>query len=163
MIWFLIFDFQNFEVQKWCGSQLPTSLQLDWGLVWLPRSPPPRWSGSAVAGVRGWLVVVVGGGESRYVVSQGQAHPHFFPFLFFLHPVGIRFWQRFSLRSRFSCFPTHPLHVPSRIDRGELPGVAVFRPRLRLARLRLAAPGCLLGGTLGGLSAAAPGYRQPHR
>lgn len=39
----------------------------------------------------------------------------------------------------FRAFPTHALHFPSRINRGELTGVAV------LIRLRLA-PGCLLGG-----------------
>ena len=44
-------------------------------------------------------------------------------------------------------FPTHPLHAPSLIDR---------RPRLRLG-----SPGCLLGGALGGLSVAAPGYQHP--
>ena len=47
----------------------------------------------------------------------------------------------------FLVFPTHPLHVSSRIDRGELPGVAAFGPWLRLA-----APGCLLGEAFGGLS-----------
>ncbi len=118
--------------------------------MWLPRSPPPRWSGAAVAGVRGWLVVVVSGGESREqgsvrCFSGSGSSALLLSFSLFPHPVGIRFWQRFSLRSRFSYFPAHTLHGPSRIDRGELPGVAAFRPRLRLARLRLAAPGMLAG------------------
>ena len=94
-------------------------------------------------------------------VSQGQAHPHFFfPFLFFLILSGFGFGSAFPCDRSFLVFPTHPLHGPSRIDRGVLPGIAAFRLRLRLAWLRLAAPGCLLGGTLGGLSAAAPGYRD---
>ncbi len=52
----------------------------------------------------------------------------------------------------FLVFPTHPLHSPSPIDGEELPGVAALRPRFRLV-----APGCLLGGVVGGLLAAAPG------
>ncbi len=62
-----------------------------------------------------------------------------------------------SIRQRFFCDGGISC-LSSRIDRRELPGVAVLRPRLRLA-----APGCLLGGAMGGLSAAAPGRRQPLR
>ena len=62
--------------------------------------------------------------------------------------------QRFSLQLQFIVFPT--LHVPGRIDRKEFLGIAIMKPRLPLA-----APGCLLGGALGGLSAAAPGYHRP--
>ena len=69
------------------------------------------------------------------------------------------FWHAafFLAACSLSCFPTHPVHIPSRIDRGEFPGVAVPAPpsstgmlagrrhwALRL-RLCLAPPGCLLG------------------
>lgn len=61
----------------------------------------------------------------------------FICFLFlFPHPVGTRLL--------FFVFPRHKLHVPTRIARGELPGVAVMRPRSHLAA------GFLLGGALGG-------------
>ncbi len=114
--------------------------------MWLPRSPPPRWSGSAVAGARGWLVVVVGGGESREQGSvrcfSGSGSSALLLFFFlFLILSGFGFGSAFPCDRSFLVFPTHPLHSPSCIDRGELPGVAAFRPRLRLARLRLAVPG----------------------
>ena len=62
-------------------------------------------------------------------------------FLFLPHPFEIRECSAFLLSCSFRVFPAHPLHTPSRMDRGELPGVAEWRPRLRQA-----APGCLLGG-----------------
>ena len=110
-----------------------------------------------------WLGVVAAEdsaiGDRYGVFSQVQAHPQFlFPFPFPVpHHVSIRFGDAFLRGCSFSCFPSYPLYSPSRIDRGKLPGVAALRPRLRLG-----APGCLLGGALGGLSAVAPGYRQSH-
>ena len=122
---------------------------------------PPRLSGSAVAGVRGWLVVVAGGGESRDQGSvrcfsgSGPSAHLLSLFIFFLILLGFGFAALFFAIAVLLDFPTHPLHSPSRIDRGELPGVAAMR-------LRLAGPGCLLGGALGGLAGmrlllAAPG------
>lgn len=64
----------------------------------------------------------------------------------------------------FHVFPIQPIHSPSRIDRGELPGIAELRPWLCLAEqiyflhealgglagttlwFRLVIPGCLLDG-----------------
>ena len=49
----------------------------------------------------------------------------FFPcFLFHSYPADLGM-QRFSLQFTAFVFPTHPLHIPSRIDKEELPGVAV--------------------------------------
>ena len=87
-------------------------------------------SGSAATGVGVWLGVVAAEdpviGDRYGVSSKGQAHSHFlFPFPFpFPHPVGIRFGDAFLRSCSFSCFPTHQLHNHSRIDKGELPGVA---------------------------------------
>lgn len=79
-----------------------------------------------------------------YHLFQGQAHPHFFFFLlFFLNLLGFDFAASFFPIAILLVFPTYPLHRPSRIDRGEPPGVAALRPWLRLA-----APGCLLAGAL---------------
>lgn len=67
---------------------------------------------------------------------QGQAHLHFLFssfFLFFLiRPVQA--CNAFSWSSLFlaacglSCFSTHTLHIPSRIDRREPSGIAILAP-----------------------------------
>ena len=121
------------------GKTAQKSLQLDWGLVWLPRAPSLLlvvW----LDGSRGRAVAVAGWQGSRDATSaicqrtardilQSQVHPHF-SFLFsFLPYLADSDMQRFSLQfAVFRGFPTHPLHIPSRIDRGELPGVAVQVP-----------------------------------
>ena len=58
---------------------------------------------------------------------QGQAHLPF-SLLFFLFSSSYRdsgVQPAASCFAVFRVFPTHPLHVPSRIDRGERPGVVV--------------------------------------
>lgn len=60
----------------------------------------------------------------QYILRQAQAHPHF-PFLFF--PFSSPCWDSGMRRLRgFSCF-SHPtsLFFSGRVERGELPGVAV--------------------------------------
>ena len=103
--------------------------------MWLPRSllPPALvWLGGSkgrtVAGRQQGCDI---GDRSAHCTGyfRGQAHPHFFScFSFAPHPADSSM-QRFSLQfAVFLVFPTHPLHIPSRIDRGELPGVAVWAP-----------------------------------
>ena len=91
--------------------------------------------------------------DGRYGFSQGQAHPHFFfPFLFSVILLGFGF-AALSLHAVLLGFSTHPLHSPSRIDKGELPSVAAMR--LRLAGRGLWRPGGdLLGASELGPSAA---------
>lgn len=97
----------------------------------------PRWCGSA--GSKGGIV----------------AHPHFFfLFSFSTHLAGIR------TCSAFLCillgFPTHPLHFPSRIDRGRASW------RCSVASSSASQHGDVWWAeALGGLSTAAPGYSQP--
>ena len=84
-------------------------------------------------------------------ILQAQAHPHF-PFLFsFLpHPADSGM-QRFSLQlAVFRVFATHPLHIPSRIDREELSGVAMWAPTLP------SSPGILAGRRHWALRAPTP-------
>ena len=53
-------------------------------------------------------------------------HSHFpFLFLFSSSSSGFGHAALFLAVRSLRVFPTHPLHIPSRIDRGELPGVAV--------------------------------------
>lgn len=45
-------------------------------------------------------------------------------FIFYSHPADSNM-RRFSLQFAAFVFSTHPLHIPGRIDKGELPGVVV--------------------------------------
>lgn len=55
-------------------------------------------------------------------IFQGQAHPHFlFLFSFLPHPAD----GHAALFLPVCGFPAQPLHLSSRIDRAELPGVAL--------------------------------------
>ena len=105
--------------------------------MWLPRSPASR---CCLGGGRGTSVACGSWGGSLRCPLQGQVHPHFS----FFFPSSSSIWdsglRRLASQLQFSGVLTHPLHVPSRIDGGELPGVSMLRPRVRLA-----APGCLLG------------------
>lgn len=110
-------------------------LQLDWGLVWLPRSPSSQRCGSTAARFRDRRFARHGdslGASARLDAREtrdlfsGLGSSATFHFLsLFPHPVGRRL--------QFFVFPTHQLHLRTRIDRGELSSVAVMRPRLRLA------------------------------
>lgn len=78
--------------------------------------------------MREWLAAV--GDEVSGVSLQGQAHSHSslsFPFLPYSSIWGSGS-RRFALQCSFRVIPTHSLHVPSRIDGGELSGVAMLRP-----------------------------------
>lgn len=66
-----------------------------------------------------WLVGSRGRG-SRWIGGTFSL----FPFSFSPHPVGNRSPHR--LFAGFLSFPTHPFHVPSRKDRGELLGAVVW-------------------------------------
>lgn len=94
----------------------------------LPPPPGVAWQTVAHGGV--WLVGSRGRG-SRWI-GDWPAHGavrsrirliqtfSLFPFSFCPHPVGNRSPR--GLFAGFLSFPTHPFHVPSRKDRGELLG-----------------------------------------
>ena len=65
-------------------SSIYLSLQLDWGLVWLPRSPASRGGGRGTSVACGsW------GGSLRYLF-QGQLHPYSLSLFLLPHLSGIQ-------------------------------------------------------------------------
>ena len=76
--------------------------------------------------MRGWLAEV--GAEFYRVLFRIRSIRTPLSLFLLPHPSGIRACGALLCSCSFRVFPTHPLHVPSRIDRGELPSVAVERP-----------------------------------
>ena len=62
--------------------------------------------------------------------EETQAYPDFFPLVSFLLALLVLGYRHFG--RVFSCFPTQPIHIPSRIDRGELSSAIVW-PRGSIA------------------------------
>lgn len=86
----------------------------------MPRSPPPRSSGSAVAGIWAWLVVMVSGGgfrSRRLVRSFSGSGPSALLFItLFPHPVGLQFCSAFLCNRSSSGF-SHPPALQSQSHR----------------------------------------------
>ena len=98
---------------------------------------PPAWLGAA--GVWAWLVMrrvdkrdllIISGGGFRnwWLVRSLGSGPSALLFFssFFLILLGFGFEALFFAVAVLFVFPTHTLHSPSRIDRGEFPGVAAM-------------------------------------
>ena len=95
-------------------GRMSYSLQLDWGLVWLPRSPLPLalvWlgesTGRTVAGRQQGCDI---GDRSRHGTGyfRGQAHPHFpFLFLFSSSSSGFGHAALFLAVRSLRVFPAH--------------------------------------------------------
>lgn len=103
--------------------------------MWLPRLPPPWRCGLVAAGI-GAQLGAVGVGDPDgifFKVSLIRTSLSPLPFPHDLIRLGC---GTFLCSCGFPCLPTHPLHVPGRVGRGELPddcGIEVLAPCKRLA------------------------------